>query len=360
MESKDRAEWNGFVDTHPHGSVYHLAEWKEVIEQTYGHSTYYLLGECSCNESGQESNASVCGILPLVHIKHFLFGNTLVSMPFLDYGGLLAENPEVESALIREAAAIGGRLGAACIELRQTVHLKGLETGSNEQTNPAQRAVTANSNKVRMVLDLPASSDDLLRSFKAKLRSQVNRPIKDGLKYSIGGAEFLDDFYTIWLKNMRDLGSPAHSKKLFLSILQSFEPLTRVCVVHKDGVPSAASLIIRSKNQMLNPWASSLREYSKLNPNMLLYWAMLEYSCECGCSSFDFGRSSPDAGTYRFKEQWGAKPQALYWHYIPLKPGRLRVGSHVSKRGAAEDIWRRLPVSLTAVLGPRVRKYISL
>ena len=48
---------------------------------------------------------------------------------------------------------------------------------------------------------------------------------------------------------------------------------------------------------------------------MLLYWSLLEYSSDHGYTTFDFGRSSVEASTYRFKAQWGAEPHQLHWHY---------------------------------------------
>jgi hypothetical protein len=95
---------------------------------------------------------------------------------------------------------------------------------------------------------------------------------------------------------------------------------------------------------------------------MLLYWTMLEYACQMGYHHFDFGRSTPGEGTFKFKEQWGAKPEPLHWHFISLteklpNPGDLRKGLPMV---LAERAWMRLPVGLTRVIGPNIRKYISL
>jgi len=98
-----------------------------------------------------------------------------------------------------------------------------------------------------------------------------------------------------------------------------------------------------------------------LSPNMLLYWSMIEYACDNGYSLFDFGRSSPDEGTYKFKKQWGAESETLHWHYISLNSHVL--GEKTSeKSGFARAIqyWKRLPVSLTKIVGPYIRKYIGL
>ena len=56
-----------------------------------------------------------------------------------------------------------------------------------------------------MLLDLPDSSEALIKSFKSELRSQIKKLIKEGLIAKIGRIELVDDFYQIFLVNMRDL-----------------------------------------------------------------------------------------------------------------------------------------------------------
>jgi serine/alanine adding enzyme len=160
---------------------------------------------------------------------------------------------------------------------------------------------------------------------------------------------------------MRDLGSPVHSKRLIENTLKVFPEYTKSVVVYKGKLPLACSLIAGFKNTIENPWASSQRQFARYSPNMLLYWKMLEYACDHGYRQFDFGRSSPDEGTYKFKKQWGAKPMPLYWQYIMLKS---KVTENTLFEGArfqlASKIWKRLPVALTKVIGPSIRKHISL
>jgi len=212
-----------------------------------------------------------------------------------------------------------------------------------------------------MLLELPESSDTLMKSFKAKLRSQIKKPLKEGLSSKVGGLELLDDFYEVFLVNMRDLGSPVHSKKLMKNVLEEFPNKARIVIVYKENLPLACSLVIGFKDTLENPWASALREHSRLSPNMLLYWTMLEYACDKGYAYFDFGRSSPGEGTYKFKQQWGAKPNPLNWHYISLKGKSVDTEtSEASKFDKAVQYWTKLPLSVTKIIGPMLRKHIGL
>jgi FemAB-related protein (PEP-CTERM system-associated) len=292
-------------------------------------------------------------------MKSLFFGNSLVSIPFFDMGGILTDNKSIEKRLIEHSIYLALKLNAKTIELRQsgsstTIHsdlINTKDTFSNE----------VYTHKTRMLLELPDTSEALMKSFKSKLRSQIKKPIKEGLKAKIGSIELLNDFYTVFTINMRDLGSPVHSKSLIYETLTAFPDKARVVVVYHNRIPIAASIIIGFKNTIENPWASALRQFSRLAPNMLLYWKMLEYSCDNGYDYFDFGRSTPNEGTYRFKKQWGSEPIPLNWNEIYLtKDNYSAIDSDKSRFKDAIKVWQRLPVPISRVFGPMIRKYISL
>jgi hypothetical protein len=167
---------------------------------------------------------------------------------------------------------------------------------------------------------------------------------------------------------MRDLGSPVHARLWLETILSAFGSFSRLIVVYTpQGRPAAAGLLLIHPRRVSIPWASSLRRYSRLNANMLLYWSCLAFAADNGYPQFDFGRSTPGEGTYRFKQQWGATPKSLYW-YEPLTEkkecsisnNKVTHGRPPAIRQFVASLWQRLPQSSTDWLGPKVRKYISL
>jgi len=350
-DTDDAGKWDEYVHVHPQATLYHLYGWRNVIKKTYGHKTYYLMAE--------KSDGSVAGILPLVHLSHFIFGNSLISMPFFDMGGILADDWDAEKAILNKAVSLGKKVRAQTIELRH-----GEENPKFEIRNP-EFETKIRSDKVRMILRLPESSEVLMKSFKSKLRSQIKKPMKSGLRSKIGGPELLDDFYEVFLINMRDLGSPVHSKHLMKNVLGEFPDKAEILMIYKENQPLACSLVAEFRGMLENPWASALREYGRLSPNMLLYWAMLEHACDRGCQYFDLGRSTPNEGTYKFKAQWGAKPWPLNWYYLYLNgaPHETDMESSqaaTSKFDRAVQYWKKLPVPLTRVIGPMIRKHIGL
>ncbi len=349
--------WDEYVYRHPNATLCHLYGWGRVIKDTYGHPSYDLVAEDPQKGEGE----GILGVLPLVHIKSLVFGNTLVSMPFLNYGGLLADDEHTEKLLFAEAIRLGRDLRAKNIELRHT-HPIFWTNGQGAMASKDAAIPEPMTHKVRMLLDLPESSAKLFESFKSKLRSQIRKPQKEGLVATIGGAELLDDFYQVFSINMRDLGSPVHSKKLFEKILKEFGSRVRLGVVKYREASAAAGLIFCFRDMVEIIWASSLKSFNHLSPNMLLYWSFLEYVTDAGYRQFDFGRSTPNEGTYKFKEQWGAKPATLYWYESDLRdqtagPAEAK-GYRFRKKG--EELWQSLPLFLANTVGPMIRKNIPL
>lgn len=338
LDENNTAQWDDYVRANPEASFYHFSFWKDVIEDTFGHNTYYLASRSSAGELN--------GILPLVRLKSLLFGNFMVSMPFFNYGGVCADNDTAAAALLDEAIKVAEEEGASHIELR---HTRNLFSGL-----PCKKS------KVTMELGLPEDPDKLWKGLPSKLRSQIRRPKKDGMYAKVGGAEELDNFYDVFSRNMRDLGTPVYSKDFFRNILEALESACRVVTVYsKDHLPVASGFLTSYRGRVEIPWASSLREYNRSSPNMMLYWTSLSYACDSGCSVFDFGRSTPGEGTYRFKKQWGAEPRELYWHYWLKDGGELPdLSPSNSKFELAISIWKKLPVSLTRVIGPPIVKYL--
>ncbi len=329
--------WDRYVLNHSMASGYQLMGWRRVVERAFGHRTFYLMV--------RDQQAQVRGVLPLVLLSSRLFGRFLVSMPFVNYGGVLADTSQAQRALLDAAIGLTTDVGATHIELR---HQRRLDLGW-----------TSKQHKVSMRLDLPREFDTLWQRFPSKLRSQIRRAQKEQLTVRIEGSEILEDFYRVFARNMRDLGTPVCGRRFFEAIVEEFPKGARICVVHLGRQPVAAGFLCGFQNTLEIPWASSDRRYNRLSANMLLYSAALEYACREGFEVFDFGRSTPGGGTYRFKEQWGAHPVPLYWHHwssdrraVPdLSPGN-------SRYGLAIQVWKRLPVALTRIIGPSIVRNI--
>jgi len=356
-----KEDWDGYVLSRDTSLCYHLSAWMRSVAKAYGHRCHWVVARRESRlGTVEEGQGNICGVLPLVHIRHFILGDSFVSLPYADLGGIVADDPAVEAELLRFAATLQARNGAAVVELRSI--------GKIASAQAAQEpGVPAPAWKVLMVRDLPGDPDRLFQEFKPKLRSQIRKPEKEGMRFRLGDTTLLDDFYEVFCTNMRDLGSPVHSKDWFRAIAGEYGPMSRLGVVYREEEPVAAGLVLACRNTLSIPWASSVRKYNALSPNMLLYWNFLKYGCENGFGMFDFGRCTPGSGTHRFKEQWGAVA-------TPIRRVTIGRGVRQESRGNSGDlsaegkftrelalrVWKRLPLDMANYLGPKIRKYISL
>ena len=102
---------------------------------------------------------------------------------------------------------------------------------------------------------------------------------------------------------------------------------------------------------------STVGTLNRLGINMFLYWNILKTAIEKNYQTFDFGRSSKDAGTLKFKKQWGGKPMQLNWYYDLDSSCDIPVFNHKNvKYEAAINIWKKLPLRFTRVVGPHIVK----
>jgi len=325
--------WNKFVDRQPHACAYHRYEFKHVIEQSFGHTTLYLVAVDNSN--------TIRGVLPAVHTRSWLFGNYITTMPFFNYGGPLATNSKIEESLIQALACEAEKRGAKHIEVRDT---------QGRENYPVR------TDKVSMFLQLPDKAELLWKKIGSKLRAQIKKGQRNQLEFKTGGIALLDDFYRVFSVNMRDLGTPVYAKLFFRNLLEQSTLDSSLAILYHQRQPVSCAFLLGFNDTMEVPWASTLRKYNSLNANMVLYWNLLSLAINSGYQYFDFGRSSKNASTYRFKKQWGARPAALYWHYwladgvgeLPqLNPGNPKYQLFIKA-------WHRLPIAIANLLGPYI------
>jgi FemAB-related protein (PEP-CTERM system-associated) len=329
----DDSVWDAYVTRSPGAGLYHQYGWARVIERGYGHRPAYLWAR---DASG------VRGVLPLVLFRGALGGRSLVSLPFLDEGGLCADNAATRSALWEAARALSRHERAPSIELRQGPS-SGLELPSL-------------GSKVSVMLALAGDPDAMWKRLDPKVRNQIRKATNSGLAPAWRGIEGLDDFYAVFARNMRDLGSPVHARRFFEAILEEFAGTARLLLVRDGRRTVAGGVVMVFRDTVLVPWASSLREWRSRCPSNLLYWEVIRSACDKDLHWLDFGRSTPGGGTYRFKMQWGGQERRLHWEASErpsiVDSGNLRYQQLIRA-------WQRLPVPLATVIGPILRKRLS-
>jgi len=307
--------------------------WLHALAQGFGHKPYGVIAR----RAGE-----VVGVLPLVFVKSALFGKFLVSLPYVNTSGLVSVDDEAAGALIEEAAELADHLDVRYLELRHET--EALHTRFTDQRT----------DKVHMRLALPTTRDELWNQISPKVRNQIRKGEKQDFVVRWGGMEQIDDFYTVFSRNMRDLGTPVFGRRLFAEILQKFSEEAEFCTLSCSSEPVAGALLIHGPGATQVPSASALRSFNSKNANMLMYWHLLCRSIERGQQSFDFGRSSQESNTFRFKKQWGAQPEPAVWQYYLRKGDISDMRPESRKYRYMIKVWQRLPVSITRWIGPAI------
>ncbi len=330
----DTGAWDEFAARVEGSSFCHLAGWRDILSDVLGTECLYRIA----TDPGGEWQ----GVLPLARVKSRLFGHYLVSLPFLNYGGPLG-SPAARRQLAQEAVAEARRSRVDLLELR------------TRDAGDLDLAVSAR--KLTVLLELPSSAEHLSTSFHSKLRSQIRRPIKEGLTARFGPDE-RDAFYEVFAQSMRDLGTPVLPRALFDRLAVTFPDLVVFGAVYRGGRPLAAGCGFMWRGEFEMTWAGALRESRPLAANMLLYWSFMEQMIGRGVRVFNFGRCSPGGGTHHFKQQWGGADVPLPWcQYAP---------SGVTATPSPDDpafswgprLWRQLPLAVANLLGPRLVRFL--
>jgi len=278
------------------------------------------------------------GVLPLALTRSRLFGHYGVSLPYVNGGSAASVAGNVSKALVEHAFGQVTEWGLSHIEVR------------DEQFH---EDLPVRTDKVAMRLELAglASITDLLNLLGSKVRAQSKKAMSSGIIFHVGGTRWLDDFYSVFSRNMRDLGTPVYSKALFGAILESFPQDASLVVGHYGQSPVSAAFLLRHGDNWEIPWASTLRKANNIAANMALYTRVLTEVIAHQGQQFDFGRSSIDSPTYRFKKQWQAIPHAQYWYYSdPTYSHALTTTT--PKYAFAIRLWKKLPLTIANTLGP--------
>lgn len=331
----DGAAWNAFAVAQEGFTAFHRAELLDVIESVFGHRCHRL--------AAIGADGRVSAVLPLVRVRSPIFGHFLISMPFVSYGGPLGSSEGI-AGLGAHARALAADTGVGLLELRSATPL------------PLDWSVSHR--KITVVLPLVAGDPSAtFNSLKSKLRSQVRRPEKAGVAVRFGPDQ-VDAFYAVFARHMRDLGTPVMPREWFHALARAYGEDFWVGCAYLGEEPIACGAGFRWNREFEITWASALRAHSAISPNMALYWAFIARAAEAGLERFNFGRCTAGSATHRFKSQWGAVDEPLYWYQGDDSVDAATPTASSGAFGLASRVWQHLPLPVASALGPRIVRYI--
>ncbi|MGE0383632.1 MAG: FemAB family XrtA/PEP-CTERM system-associated protein [Gammaproteobacteria bacterium] len=318
--------WDAFVAACPDGTFFHQSGWRRVIGDTLGHRVHFLYAQ---------AGGAIKAVLPLANVRSVLFGNTLSSLPFCSYGGAIGE-PQACRALENEAVRLGRELGVDALELR-CMRASGVARPVKSLYETFTKPIST-------------SEADNMQAIRSKQRNVIRKGLKGGLTHRVGG---IDDFYRVYAESVRNLGTPVFPKALFAAIQAQFPEGTEFFSAYKDDRIVASSMLFYFRDSVSPYYWGGTHAARALAGNDYLCWQILCRGAERGCTLFDFGRSKVGTGSYQWKKNWGFDPQPLAYEYELIRASEVpNVNPLNPKYRLFVEMWKRLPLPVTLVLGP--------
>ena len=332
LSSSDAAatqRWDDFVLACPSATFFHRAGWQKVVTQVFGHKTYFLFAE---------SDGVLQGVLPLAHVNSWLFGNSLIGLPFAVYGGVAAVNDAATEILETEAQTIAKQLGVDHLELRN-VQARHADWPCQDLYVTFRKAI------------LPEEEANML-AIPRKQRAMVRKGIKNGLSSAIDSG--VDRFFALYADNVHRHGTPAMPKSYFGALRREFgEDCEVLTVSAPDGRTLSSVMSFYFRDEVLPYYAGDDESARDLAANDFKYWELMRRSCARGLKVFDYGRSKQGTGSFAFKKNWGFEPQPLHYEYCLYKRDAIPQNNPSNaKYRLMIETWRRMPIGLANWLGP--------
>ena len=326
-----------FVQAHPHGTFFHLAGWRRVVERVFGHAPLDLIAL---------ENGEIKGILPLMACRALRGRVSLISTPYAVYGGALGVDAEVERALFEAAESRALEMGAGRLELR-CQHDPGLDLPRSEL-------------HATFIKDLPKTPEEVLAAMPKKARADA-RKARNKLGLTLHeGRWYAADLVRLFHRNKRSLGSPAMPAKWFAQLLAEFGDKATVHLVRRDDEPLAAVMSFFYKDSVLAYHSGTGEDVDRnYKASVFMYMALQEWSVEQGYRVFDFGRSRKDSGPASFKAHQGFEPADLHYRFRLVKDAETpSLNPSNPKTKILRDTWSRMPIWLTSALSSPASKFL--
>lgn len=298
--------WDAFVHNHPFGWIYHLGRWKVVLEGTFDHIRGYYLALVD-----QDSGA-IRAALPLYHVRSWLTGNRLVSMPFATLSDPLISSGEDLEILIRAAMDLMQVSKSKFIELR-TLNAYPLIQ------NPCFRRRDC---YINHYLELTVPPQALKKRFhRSCVRQKIDRALKTDLVLKLDNDYIaLQRFYRLHVLTRKRLSLVPQPFNFLESLWRAFAPsgYLQILIAEEQKRAVGGLILLKYKERVSVEFAASDYAFQGLCPNHFLFWEAIKLAYHDGYKIFDFGRTSRcNYSLMDFKRRWGTIAVPLPEFFYP-------------------------------------------
>jgi len=318
--------------------VFHTLDYKKFVEEAFG-CKYRLLAVLIDDE--------IKTILPIVNVKSKLFGNKIISSAYIEYGGFAGNKMYVNDLI--------DFVDQKCCKQNDYFEIReGLEMFNNN------------------LISSKLIRKNLYKKFVLRLEGQVwkgiqkskRKAIKKSLRYvNVKELNFLDLnlFYELYCKNMRDFGSPPYSKKYFVSFYENIikKKKGKIYGAYYYGKLVSALVGFCYQKRVHILIAVSDKDYLEYRPNDAVHWIFIKWAIDNGYNWFDFGRVREGSGQFEYKKKWGCELKDLPSYFLLWKAKDIPLVDP-AKYDLMVQVWRRMPIWFTKLIGMKLRRELGI
>jgi CelD/BcsL family acetyltransferase involved in cellulose biosynthesis len=298
--------WSEFLARRPDATIFHTSEWLRALQRTYGYEPIVF----TTSKGGELSNGVV-----FCHVRSWLTGNRLVSLPFSDHCQPLAAGDDL-NAILRLLRHRRRSESLKYIELRPYSDTRVFEDHSDFGIGQAFSFHT---------IDLHPALETIFRRFHDScVRRKIKRAEREKLTLESGRSkDLLDKFRHLMLLTRRRHMLPPQPAEWFSNLVECLGDKLTIHVISKDGAPAASILTLTYKKTLMYKYGCSDSRFHNLGGMPLLFWKAIQQGKPAGMEQFDLGRSAPaDPGLVAFKGHLGAVASELKYYRTPTPSGQ--------------------------------------
>lgn len=322
--------WDQIIDRHPDATIFHTSAWAKVLAETYGYTPYYF--------AASDSTGSV--VACLAEVNSWVTGKRGISLPFTDQCSILrSDTCDDDVDAFRHSIETGAQMAWRSIEFR----------GATESANRGSPPLF-----VSHSLSLDESIDRLFRRFESSVRRAVRKAERSCLEVDLStNLEAVKTYYQLHCKTRRKHGAPPQPFRFFKEIHRQILSEDRgfVVIVKRNGISIAGGIFLQYKNRAEYKFGASDPAYEEFRPNNLVMWTAIKQLVERQAATLCFGRtSSGNAGLRRYKLNWGATEQKLFytkWSYHE----KQYVNCADYALGLQNAFFKRCPLTIARAIG---------
>jgi FemAB-related protein (PEP-CTERM system-associated) len=334
VESLSTEEVMDFIKLENVSNFYHTFGWMKAIEESYGLKPVIL---------ALLDDKKILNVIPFFLLESKFFGKKLVSLPYGDYGGLLFDFKV--DWILKKLDDIAKETDVDYVEIREPnvkfwKHFKSFKTEFKYYT---------------FILNLDKPLEEIWKSFDKKVRNSIRKAEKNNVRVIEGSRKDLGEFYKLYLRTMKKLGSPPHSFNFFDNVFKFCSKNVKLLFAEYEDRKIAASIFFLHKKRIYYWKNVSDDEYLHLRPNDLILYRMIEFGQKRKYESLDLGRTRVNTGTFLFKKRWGGRMEELKYFFKVYREREIP-DPEVKKFKFLGKIWSFFPTFFTRRVGPSIRK----